>query len=90
MATQPPQTGESGSELSETTGAVSNASLEATQQQCRHRLVHYEAANVATENMTQDAHLKTVCKTGCSTNKKQHAITGEYVHIMVHGHQLIE
>jgi len=90
MTTQTPQTGKSGSESSETTGASFNASLQGTQQQRRHQLVHREAANVATENMTQDAHLKIVRKTGSSTNKKQHAIKCEYVHIMVDGCQLIE
>jgi len=73
MTTQTPQTGESGSESSETTGTSFNASLQGTQQQRRHQLVHREAANVATENMTQDAHLKIVRKTGSRTNKKQHA-----------------
>jgi len=57
MAAPAPQTGESRSESSETMGASSNASLEGTQQQCRHQIVHCEAAIVATENMTQDAHL---------------------------------
>jgi len=90
MTTQTPQTGKSGSESSETTGASFNASLQGTQQQRRHQLVHREAANVATENMTQDAHLKIVRKTGSSTNKKQHAIGCEYVHIMVDGRQLVE
>jgi len=90
MATQIPQTGESRSESSETTGASSNASLEGTQQQCRHQLVHCKAANVATENMTQDAHLKIIRKTGSGTNKKQHPIGCEYVHIIVYGRQLIE
>ena len=52
--------------------------------------MHREAANVATENMTQDAHLQIVRKTGSSTNKKQHAIGCEYVHNMVDGRQLIE
>jgi len=74
MTTQTPQTGESGSESSEMMGASFNASLQGTQQQCRHQVVHREAANVATENMTQEAHLKIVRKTSSSTNKKQHAI----------------
>ena len=90
MTTQTPQTAESGSESSETTGASLNASLQGTQQQRRHQLVHREAANVATENRTREAHFKIVRKTGSSTNKKQHAIGSEYVHIMVDGRQLIE
>jgi len=52
--------------------------------------VHREAANEATKNMTQDAHLKIVRKTGSSTNKMQHAIGCENVHIMEDGRQLIE
>jgi len=72
MATQTPQTGESRSELSETTGTSSKASLEGPQQQRRHQLVHREAANVATQNMTQDAHLKIVRKTESSTKMNQH------------------
>jgi len=90
MTTQTPQAGESGSKSSETTGASFNASLQDTQQQRRHQLVHREDANVATENMTRDAHLKIVRKTGSSRNKKQHTIGCEYVHIMVDGCQLIE
>jgi len=90
MATQTAQTGESGSESSEMMGASSNASREGTQQQCRHQLVHREAANVATENMTQDSHLDIILKTGSSTNKKHHAIVCEYVRIMVYSSQLIE
>jgi len=90
MTTEIRQTGESGSELSETTGASFNASLESTQQQRRHQAVHLEAANVATQNMTQDAHLKIVCKTGSSTNKTQHTIVCEYVYILVYSHKLIE
>jgi len=90
MTTQTPQTGESGSESSEMTGASFNVALQGTQQQRRHQWVHRKAANVATENMTQDTHLKIVCKTSSSTNKKQHAIGCKYVHIMVDGRQLIE
>ena len=90
MARQTPQTAESGSESSETMGGSFNASHESTQQQPRHLAVHREAANVATENMTQDAHWNIVRKTGSSTNKKQHAIGCEYVHLMVYGRQLIE
>jgi len=44
-----------------------------TQQECRQQLVHHNAAKAATKNMTQDAHLKIVRKTGSSKNMKQHA-----------------
>jgi len=90
MATQTPQTGKSGSDSSETTGASSNALLEGTQQQRRHKLVHREAADDATENMTQDADLIILCKTGISMNKNQHTIVCEYFYIMVDGRHLIE
>jgi len=58
-----------GAELSRTTGASRNAPLGETQPQRRHELVHRDAAIVATENMTQDAHSKKVRKTGSSKNK---------------------
>jgi len=58
MATQTLQTGECGSESSRTMGVSYHASLQGTQQQCRHQLVHRKAADVATENMTLDAHFK--------------------------------
>jgi len=74
MATQTPQTGESGSESSETMGASFNASLEGTQPQRRQRLVHRGAADVATESMTLDAHSKIVHIIRSSTNKKQHSM----------------
>jgi len=70
-------------------GASSNASIEGTQQKHKHQLVHREAANVATNNMTQNTHLEIISETGRSTNKKQHAIGCEYIHIMVDGRQLI-
>jgi hypothetical protein len=56
------------------TGASRNAPLGETQQQRKHQLVHCEAAIVATEIMTQDAHLKKVHKPGSSKNEKQYAI----------------
>jgi len=62
MAPQTPQPGGIQSVPSRTTGASSNAPLAETQQQCRHQLVHRDAAIAATENMTQDAHLKKYVK----------------------------
>jgi len=90
MATQATQTGESRSESSEMTGASSNASPEGTQQQRRQQLVHREAANVVTKNMTKHADSKIVRMTGSSTTKKQCAIGCEYFHIMIYSHQLME
>jgi len=69
-------------------GVVSNASLTGTQRQHRHLLVHRNAANPATENITQDAHLKIIHMTGRSKNKKQHAIGCEKNHTVVNGGQL--
>jgi hypothetical protein len=84
--TLPP--GAIGAESSRTTGASRNAPLGETQQQHRHQVVHCDAANVATEIMTQDAHLKKVRKTGSSKNKKQHAIGCGSMHICVNDGQL--
>jgi len=50
--------------------------------------VHRDAANVATKQMTQDAHLKIVRKTGSSKNKMQPAVGCEYIHIEANGGQL--
>lgn len=74
MATQTPQPGESGSELSETTDTSSNVSLAGPQQQCRHLVFHHDAANAATANTMQNAHLQTVSKTRSTENTKQHVI----------------
>jgi len=74
MAPQTPQPGVIQSESSRTAGASSNAPLAETQLQCRHQLVHRDAAIAATENTAQDAHLKNVRKTGRSNNRQQHAI----------------
>jgi hypothetical protein len=88
MDTQPPPPGESGSNTGRLAGATSNTEILATQQELRHKLVHRDAANVATNHMTQDAHLKIVRKTGTSKNKKQHAVGCEFIHIEENGGQL--
>jgi len=62
-------------------GATSNTEILGTQQECRHKLVHRDAADAATKHMTQDAHLKIVRKTGSRKNQKQHAVGCEYIHI---------
>jgi len=56
MDAQPPPAGESGSNTGGLAGATSNTELLGTQQQRRHKLVHRDAANVATKHMTQDAY----------------------------------
>ena len=90
MATQTPQPGENGTKPGGSTGITHNESLSGTQQECRHQLVHHDAVNAATKNMTQDVHLKIVRKTGSSNNKKQHAIGCEYIHIKVnHGQRIV-
>jgi hypothetical protein len=88
MDTQTPQPGVTGSESSRTTGVSADTSDHGTQQEWRHLLVHRDAANAATEHMTQDAHLKIVRKTGSSKNKKQHAIGCEYMYSVVNGRQI--
>jgi len=88
MNTQPPHPGPSGSNSSWLAGTSSNVSRISTHQERRHQLIHSDAANAATENLTQDAHLKVVRKTGCSTNKKQHSVRCEYIHTVVNSRQL--
>ena len=88
MDTQLPPAGESGSNTDRLAGATSNTELLGTQQERRHKLVHRDAANVATKHMTQDAHLKIVRKTGSSKNKKQHAVGCKYILILANGGQL--
>jgi hypothetical protein len=68
--TELPAAGESGSNTGRLAGATLNTELLGTQQERRHKLVHHDAANVATKHMTQDSHLKIVRKTGSSKNKK--------------------
>jgi len=87
MDTEPPQPGPSGSKSSWLAGASTNTSPIGTQQYCWHQLVHRDIANSARKNMTQDVHLKIVCKTGSSTNRNQHAVGCEYIHTVIHGHQ---
>jgi len=62
-------------------GATSNTEVLGTPQERRHKLVHRDAADAATKHMTQDVHLKIVCKTGSRRNKKQHAVGCEYIYI---------
>jgi len=90
MDTQPPLEGESGSNTRRLAGTTSNTALLGTQQERRHKLVHRDAANVATKHMTQDAHLKIIRKTGSSKNKQQHAVGCRYILIMANGGHLTE
>jgi len=83
-----PQPDGSGSKSSGLVGATSSTSLTGTQQECRHLFVHSDGANAVTKQMTQDANLKMVCKTGCSKSKKQHGVGCEYIHIEVSSHQI--
>jgi hypothetical protein len=87
MDTQPPQQGPSGSKSSRLPGTSSNTAVIGTQQERRHQLVHRDAANAATKNMTQDAHLNSVRETESSTNKKQQVFGGEYIHTVVNSRQ---
>ena len=63
-------------------------SLSGTQQERRHQLVHHNAANAATKDMTQDADLKIIRKTRSSKKKKQDAIGCQYIYIKVNDAQL--
>jgi len=90
MDTQPPPAGESGSNTGRLAGATSNTELLGTQQERRHKLVHRDAANVATKHMTQDAHLKIVRKTGSSKNKNPDPVGCKYILIVANGGQLTE
>ena len=58
MAPQTPHPSVIQSESSRTAAALSNTPLAETPLQCRHQLVHRDAAIAATENMAQEAHLE--------------------------------
>jgi len=68
-------------------GITSNTEILGTKQERRHKLVHLDAANVATKHIIQDAHLKIIRKTGGSKNKKQHSVGYEYILIEANGGQ---
>jgi len=88
MAPETHQTGAIGAESSRTPDASTNVAPGETQQQCRHQLAHRDKANVATKNITLDAHLKMAPKTGSRKNNKLHAIRCESIHIDVDNGQL--
>jgi hypothetical protein len=88
MDTQRRPPGESGSNNGSLAGATSNTEILRTQQKRRHKLVHRDAANVATKHMTQVAHLNIVSKPGRNKNKKKHAVGCEYIHIKANSSQL--
>jgi len=88
MNTQLPEPGLSESESSQLAGTSTNTSLIGIQQEWGHQLVNLDAANAATKNMTQDAHLRIVHKTGSSTNMTQHAVRCEYIRTGINGRQL--
>jgi hypothetical protein len=89
MDTQSPSTGESGSNTGRLAVATTNTDILGTQPERKYKLVHRDGADAATKHMTQDAHLKIVCKTGSRRNKKQHAVGCEYIHIEAISGQLI-
>jgi hypothetical protein len=74
LDTQPPLPGVSELDSSKLADAASNMAIIGTQQECRPKLVHHNAANAATKYMTQDAQLKILHKTGSSNKKKLHAV----------------
>jgi len=69
-------------------GATSYPEILGTQHQRRHKLVHRDAADAATQYLTQDAHLKIVRKTGSRRNTKHQAVGSEYIRIDAIGGQL--
>jgi hypothetical protein len=87
MDTQLPPPGKSRSNTGRLVGATTNTDILGTQQECRHKFVHRDAADADTKHMTQDAHLKIVRKTGSRRNKKQHVVGCEYIHIDAIGGQ---
>jgi hypothetical protein len=88
MHTKPPQPGQNGSKSCQLVGSSLNTSLIGAQPERRHRLVHRNAANAATRNMTRDAKARIVSKTGSSTNKKDNAVGCEYIHSMLNSREL--
>jgi hypothetical protein len=85
MDTKPPLADECGSNTGRLAGATSNTDLLGTQLERRRKLVHRDAANVATKHMTHDAQLKFVCKTGSSKNKKQRGVRCENILFKANG-----
>jgi len=79
MDTQPPLAGETGSNTGRLAVATSNTELPGTQQERRDKLVHCDAANVATKHITQNAHVKIVRKTGSHKNRTHHAVGCECI-----------
>jgi len=70
MAPETKQPGVIGAESKRTSGASSNAPLCGTKQHHRHQFIHRDAAIVATRNVGQETHLKTVRNTWSKNNKK--------------------
>jgi hypothetical protein len=83
MATETLQPGENGTEPGGSIGVTPKMSLSDKQQKHRQQLVHCNAANVATKNITKDSHLKIICKTERSKNINQHTIGCEHINVMV-------
>jgi len=88
MDPQPLQPGPSRSKSSRLLGPSSNMALIGAQQERKQQLVHHDAANAATNNMSQHGHLTIICKNGSSTNRKQYAVACEFIHTVVNSHQL--
>jgi len=88
VAREIPQPGAIEAESSWTLGASNDRPPGEIQRQHRLQLVHRAAAIVATENITQDGHLKIVRKTGSWKNKTQHAMGCDSIHIDVDDGQL--
>jgi len=88
IITWPPQLGGCRSKFSRLADATSTMAIIGTKQECRHQLVHRNAANACTNYMTQDTMFKIVCKTGSSKNTKQPAVCCECIYSMVNSCRL--
>ena len=89
MAQQAPQQGESWTESSRTIAFSSDTPPGETKLQRSKQVVHRDARNAATEDMTLDAQLKIVPKTARSRIWKQHAMGCKCSLIEVHSCQLM-
>jgi len=88
MDTLPPRPGESGLNTGRWAGSTTNMYIFGTQQERSNMLVHRDATNSATKHMTQDAHLKIVCRAGSRKSRRPHAMGCEHIHIEARGNHL--
>jgi hypothetical protein len=68
-------------------GITLNVSLSGTEQERRIEIGNRNTAQVATNNMTEDADLDMFCKSESSKNKKQHTSRFENIHVTLNNQQ---